>query len=169
LPYGLFSLASRTLQAWVGLLIFREILIFREKHPFSEHVRTVALCTPREIAYGTCHGERVHTLRAYQLSRYVLYAYNLAVLFKPLFRKELIMTSRDRLTEATTDLRNTPLSLLYSVLEDAKKYEGYLQNTEPIHDQELAEFLDQLRDTTRRAAKQAEALLAQRLADGGVQ
>ena len=79
------------------------------------------------------------------------------------------MTSRDRFTEPTTDAGSTLLSVLYSVLEDAKKYEGYLQNTEPIHDQELAEFLDQLRDKTRRAAEHAEALLAQRLADGGVQ
>jgi hypothetical protein len=86
-----------------------------------------------------------------------------------LFREELIMTNRDRFTETITEPRSTPLSVLYSVLEDAKKYEGYLQNTEPIHDQELAEFLDQLRDKTRRAAEQAEALLAQRLADGGVQ
>ena len=59
--------------------------------------------------------------------------------------------------------------MLYSVLEDAKKYEVYLQNAEHIHDQELAEFLDQLRNKTRRVAEQAEALLAQRLADGGVQ
>jgi hypothetical protein len=96
-------------------------------------------------------------------------AYNLVVLFKPLFRKELIMTNRDRFTETTPEPHSTPLSVLYSVLEDAKKYEGYLQNAEPIHDQELAEFLDKLRDKTRRAAEQAEALLAQRLADGGVQ
>jgi hypothetical protein len=79
------------------------------------------------------------------------------------------MTSRDRLTETTTEPRSTPLSVLYSVLEDAKKYEDYLQNTEPIHDQEVAEFLDRLRDENRRLAEQAEALLAQRLADGGVQ
>ena len=59
--------------------------------------------------------------------------------------------------------------MLYSVLEDAKKYEVYLQNAEPIHDQELAEFLDQSRNKTRRVAEQAGALLAQRLADGGVQ
>jgi hypothetical protein len=79
------------------------------------------------------------------------------------------MTSRDRYMETSPEPRSTPLSVLYSVLEDAKKYEGYLQNTEPIQDQELAEFLDQLRDKARRAAEQAEALLAQRLADGGVQ
>ncbi len=79
------------------------------------------------------------------------------------------MSSRERSTETATDPGSTLLSVLYSVLEDAKKYEGYLQNTEPIHDQELAEFLDRLRDKTRRAAEEAEALLAQRLADGGVQ
>jgi hypothetical protein len=78
------------------------------------------------------------------------------------------MTIRDRFTQTSPQPRSTPLSVLYSVLEDAKKYEGYLQNTGPIHDQELAEFLDQLRDETRRAAEQAEALLAQRLANGGV-
>ncbi len=79
------------------------------------------------------------------------------------------MTNRDRFTEAATEPRSTPLSVLYSVLEDAKKYEGYLQNAETIHDQELAEFLDKLRDKAHSMAKQAEALLAQRLADGGVQ
>jgi hypothetical protein len=79
------------------------------------------------------------------------------------------MTSPDRFTETITEPRSTLLSVLYSVLEDAKKYEGYVQNTEPIHDQELAEFLDRLRDMTRRAAEEAEVLLAQRLADGGVQ
>jgi hypothetical protein len=79
------------------------------------------------------------------------------------------MTSPDRFTQTSPEPRSTPLSVLYSVLEDAKKYEDYLQNTEPIHDRELAEFLDQLREKTCRLAEQAEALLAQRLADGGVQ
>ncbi len=79
------------------------------------------------------------------------------------------MISRNRFTDTGAEPRSTSLSVLYSLLEDAKKYEGYLQNAEPIHDQELAEFLDQLRDKARRAAEQAEALLAQRLADGGVQ
>jgi hypothetical protein len=79
------------------------------------------------------------------------------------------MTSRDRFTETSPKLRSTSLSVLYSLLEDAKRYEGYLQNTEPIHEQEVAEFLDQLRDEIPRVAERAEALLAQRLADGGVQ
>jgi hypothetical protein len=79
------------------------------------------------------------------------------------------MISRNRFTETSPELRSTSLSVLYSLLEDAKKYEGYLQNTEPIHDQEVAEFLDQLRDEIPRVAERAEALLAQRLADGGVQ
>jgi hypothetical protein len=79
------------------------------------------------------------------------------------------MTIRDRFTETSPEPRSTPLGVLYSVLEDAKKYDDYSQNTEPVHDQEVAEFLDQLRDETRRLAEQAEALLAQRLADGGVQ
>ena len=78
------------------------------------------------------------------------------------------MTIRDGYTETGPEPRST-LSVLYSVLEDAKKYEGYLQNTEPTHDQEVAEFIEQLRDGSRRAAERAETLLAQRLADGGVQ
>jgi hypothetical protein len=79
------------------------------------------------------------------------------------------MNSQNRFTDTGAEPRSTSLSVLYSVLEDAKKYEGYLQNTESIHDQEVAEFLDQLRDEIPRAAEQAETLLAQRLADGGVQ
>jgi hypothetical protein len=80
------------------------------------------------------------------------------------------MPIRDGFTETSSpEHRTTPLSVLYGVLEDAKEYEGRLQNTEPIHDQELAEFLEQLRDGSRRAAERAKTLLAQRLADGGVQ
>jgi hypothetical protein len=86
-----------------------------------------------------------------------------------LFKKELKMNSQDRFTDTGAEPRSTSLSVLYSVLEDAKKYEGYLQNTESIHDHEVVEFLDQLRDEIPRAAEQAETLLAQRLADGGVQ
>ena len=58
------------------------------------------------------------------------------------------MTIRDGCRETSPEPRSTPLSVLY---------------------QELAEFLEQLRDGSRRAAERAEALLAQRLADGGVQ
>jgi hypothetical protein len=86
-----------------------------------------------------------------------------------LFKKELKMNSQNRFTDTGAEPRSTSLSVLYSVLEDAKKYEGYLQNTESIHDHEVVEFLDQLRDEIPRAAERAEALLAQRLADGGVQ
>jgi hypothetical protein len=79
------------------------------------------------------------------------------------------MNSQNRFTDTGAEPRSTSLSVLYSLLEDAKKYEGYLQNTESIHDHEVVEFLDQLRDEIPRAAEQAETLLAQRLADGGVQ
>ena len=79
------------------------------------------------------------------------------------------MTDRDRSTESATELL-TPLSVLYSVVEDAQRYAGYLEeNAQGIYDQELAEFLFELRDETSRRAKLAEDLLAQRLADGGVQ
>jgi signal transduction histidine kinase len=79
------------------------------------------------------------------------------------------MTDRDRSTESATELL-TPLSALYSVVEDAQSYKDYLEeNAQGIYDQELAEFLFELRDETSRRAKLAEDLLAQRLADGGVQ
>jgi hypothetical protein len=79
------------------------------------------------------------------------------------------VTNRDRFTESAAEL-STPLSVLYSVVEDAQRYEGYLkENAQGIYDQELADFLGELRDETNRRAKRAEELLAQRLADGGVQ
>jgi hypothetical protein len=60
--------------------------------------------------------------------------------------------------------------VLYSVVEEAQSYKDYLEeNAQGIYDQELAEFLFELRDETSRRAKLAEDLLAQRLADGGVQ
>ncbi len=79
------------------------------------------------------------------------------------------MTDRDHFTESATELP-TPLSVLYSVVEDAQRYEDYLgENAQGINDDELADFLFELRDETSRRAKRAEELLAQRLANGGVQ
>ncbi len=79
------------------------------------------------------------------------------------------MADRDHFTESAPE-RPTPLSVLYSVVEDAQRYKDYLKdNAQGIHDHELAEFLLELRDETSRRAKRAEELLAQRLADGGVQ
>ena len=78
------------------------------------------------------------------------------------------MTNRERYTESAAEL-STPLSVLYSVVEDAQRYEEYLEeNDQGIYDQELADFLGELRDETGRRAERAEELLAQRLADGGV-
>ena len=79
------------------------------------------------------------------------------------------MTDRDHTTESVTQLP-TPLSVLYSVVEDAQRYKDYLEeNAQGLYDHELAVFLFELRDETGRRAKRAEGLLAQRLADGGVQ
>ena len=79
------------------------------------------------------------------------------------------MTNRDRFRESTPEL-SSPLSVLFSVVEDAHRYEGYLNdNDQEIYDHELGEFLVDLRDETASRAKRAEELLAQRLADGGVQ
>ena len=78
------------------------------------------------------------------------------------------MTNRDRFNEPATELY-TPLSVLYSVVEDAQRYNDYIEeNAQGIYDHELADFLSELRDETSRRAKRAEDLLAQRLADGGV-
>ena len=78
------------------------------------------------------------------------------------------MTDRDHYMDSTAELP-TPLSVLYSVMEDAQKYKDYLKdNAQRIHDHELADFLFELRDETSTRAKRAGDLLAQRLADGGV-
>ena len=79
------------------------------------------------------------------------------------------MTDRNHPTESATELP-TPLSVLYSVVEDAQRYNDYLEkNPQGSHDHELADFLLELRDETGRRGKRAEYLLGQRLADGGVQ
>ena len=79
------------------------------------------------------------------------------------------MTDRNHPTESATELP-TPLSVLYSVVEDAKRYDAYLEKTpQGSYDHELADFLLELREETGRRGKRAEDLLAQRLADGGVQ
>jgi hypothetical protein len=80
------------------------------------------------------------------------------------------MTDRERfISESGTELLPTPLSVLYSVVEDANRYKGYLEeNAQVMYDQELADFLVELRDETSRRAKRAEELLGHRLADGGV-
>ena len=78
------------------------------------------------------------------------------------------MADRDHFTESAPELP-TPLSVLYSVVDDAQRYGDYLEeNAQGIYDHELVDFLRELRDETNRRAERAEALLAQRLADGGV-
>jgi hypothetical protein len=78
------------------------------------------------------------------------------------------VTHSDRFRESTSEF-STPLSVLFSVVENAHRYEGYLKDdAQEIYDHELAEFLVDLRDETASRAKRAEELLAQRLADGGV-
>ena len=63
------------------------------------------------------------------------------------------MTDRDHTTETVTELP-TPLSVLYSVVEDAQRYKGFLEeNAQRLYDQELADFLMELRDETGRRAK----------------
>jgi hypothetical protein len=78
------------------------------------------------------------------------------------------VTDRERYTGSAAEL-STPLSVLYSVVEDAKRYADYLErDAQGIYDQELADFLAELRNETDRRAERAEVLLAQRLADGGI-
>jgi CRISPR/Cas system endoribonuclease Cas6 (RAMP superfamily) len=78
------------------------------------------------------------------------------------------MADRDHLTESAPQLP-TPLSVLYSVVDDAQRYNDYLEeNAQGIYDHELVDFLRELRNETNRRAKRAKDLLAQRLADGGV-
>jgi hypothetical protein len=79
------------------------------------------------------------------------------------------MADRDHFRESDTEM-HTPLSVLYSVVEDAQRYDAYLEKkSRGNYDHELADFLLELRDETGRRGRRAEDLLAQRLADGGVQ
>jgi hypothetical protein len=79
-----------------------------------------------------------------------------------------VMTNRDHYMESASELP-TPLSVLYSVVEDAQRYKDYRKdNAQGIYDQELADFLGELGDETSTRGKRAEDLLAQRLANGGV-
>jgi hypothetical protein len=78
------------------------------------------------------------------------------------------MTDRNSFTEPVAEPRAL-LGLLYRVMEEAVRYEEALQGTERLNDRELADFLRELRDETRDRADRAESLLAQRLANGGVQ
>jgi hypothetical protein len=78
------------------------------------------------------------------------------------------MTDRNSFTEPAAE-PHVLLSLFYGVMEEAERYEDLLQGTERLHDRELAGFLRELRDETRKRADRAEKLLAQRLANGGVQ
>ena len=78
------------------------------------------------------------------------------------------MTDRNGLTEPLAEPRAL-LGLLYGVIDEAERYEGCLQGTDRIHDRELADFLSELRDETHSRADRADTLLAQRLANGGVQ
>jgi hypothetical protein len=77
------------------------------------------------------------------------------------------MTDDWRPTETEAESR-TMLAALYRILEDARRYEQYAEVAQRAYDEELVDFLLELRDETSRRAKRAENLLAQRLADGGV-
>ena len=78
------------------------------------------------------------------------------------------MTDRNSFTEPAAEPRAL-LGLLYGVMEEAARYEEDLRGTERLNDRELADFLRELREETRNRAHRAESLLAQRLANGGVQ
>ena len=69
------------------------------------------------------------------------------------------MTHRDHFTESATELPS-PLSVLYSVVEDAQRYKDYLEeNAQGLYDHELAEFLIELRDETSRRASEPRVCL----------
>ena len=78
------------------------------------------------------------------------------------------MNDRNSCTQPAAEPRIL-LGLLYGVIEEAERYEGCLQGTDRLNDRELADFLRELRVETRNRADRAETLLAQRLANGGIQ
>src|SRR4028118_1834303 len=79
------------------------------------------------------------------------------------------MTDRNRPTESATEMP-TPLSVLYSVVDDARRYDAYLEeNPQGNYDHELADFLLELRQETGSRGKRAEDLRAPRPGGGGGQ
>ena len=84
-----------------------------------------------------------------------------------IYREEVEMTADRRPTETEVESR-TMLTALYRVLEDARRYEEYAEVAQWAYDEELLDFFRELREEARGRAGQAEKLLAQRLADGGV-
>jgi hypothetical protein len=79
------------------------------------------------------------------------------------------MADRDHFTESAPELP-TPLSVLYSVVDDAQRYSDYLrESAQGIYDHELADFLLELQDETSRRAKTLEVqLLTPKERQGGV-
>ena len=61
------------------------------------------------------------------------------------------------------------LAALYRILEDARRYEEYAEVAKRAYDEELADFFREVQEESRGRAERAGTLLAQRLADGGVQ
>ena len=84
-----------------------------------------------------------------------------------IYREEGGMTDDRRPTETEVESR-AMLAALYRVLEDARRYEEYAEVAHWSYDEELLDFFRELREEARGRAGQAEKLLAQRLADGGV-
>jgi hypothetical protein len=83
------------------------------------------------------------------------------------YREEGGMTDDRRPNETEVESR-AMLAALYRILEDARRYEEYAEVAHWAYDEELLDFFRELREESRGRAGQAEKLLAQRLADGGV-
>jgi hypothetical protein len=83
------------------------------------------------------------------------------------YREESGMTDDRRPTETEVESR-AMLAALYRILEDARRYEEYAEVAHWTYAEELLDFFSELREEARGRAGQAEKLLAQRLADGGV-
>ena len=78
------------------------------------------------------------------------------------------MTHRNSFTEPADEPRACSACSTRDARE-AARYEEDLQGTERLHNRQPADLLRELRDETRNRADRAENLLAQRLANGGVQ
>jgi hypothetical protein len=75
---------------------------------------------------------------------YVHIAHNIKL--GELMRRRRLMANRDHFRESATELP-TPLSVLYSVVDDAQRYDAYLENNpRGNYDHELADFLLELLD-----------------------
>ncbi len=66
----------------------------------------------------------------------------------------------------TPDITYNLISIAYHALQGAETYDQYIQDAQQAGDQELAQFLQQVKQENAQRANRAKELLAKQLAQG---